>query len=186
MAPLKPRPESPIMSCGAAMSEPVRNAGPVDAAGGFAGRSGGFLGGRKLPPPAAVAGATAGDVVVVAAIAVRARRLLRERVLTHTRAQLQLVDGEAPPSFAEAVDDESLGDFLGRLLSAQNQLASMRVATHGAAATRTLLDAALRDGATEAAELLAQDVASGGAGVAVVAAVLEEYARRLAALVADR
>jgi hypothetical protein len=62
----------------------------------------------------------------------------------------------------------------------------MRVATHGAAATRTLLDAALRDGATEAAELLAQDVASGGAGVAVVAAVLEEYARRLAALVADR
>lgn len=174
------------MTAGTAMSDPVRNAGPVDAAGGFAGRSGGFVGGRRQPsqaPPPAAALSTAGDAVVVAAIAVRARRLLRERVLTRTRAQLGLPDGEAPPSFAEAVDGESIGDFLGRLLSAQNQLAAKRVGALGASATRARLDAALRDGATEAAELLAHDVASGGAGVAVVAAVLEEYARRLAALV---
>ena len=34
------------MSSGAAMSEPVRNAGPVDAAGGFAGRA--LVCGRQL------------------------------------------------------------------------------------------------------------------------------------------
>lgn len=180
---LKPRPETPMIPAGTAMSDPVRNAGPVDAAGGFAGRSGGFVGGRRAPTPPTAAAPTAGDAVVVAAIAVRARRLLRERVLTSTRAQLELPDGETPPSFAESMDGESIGDFLGRLLSAQNQLASKRAGALGAAATRARLDAALRDGATEAAELLAQDVASGGAGVAVVAAVLEEYARRLAALV---
>ncbi len=169
------------------MSEPVRNAGPVDAAGGFAGRSGGFVGGRRPPaPPPPAAAPAGGDAVVVAAIAVRARRLLRERVLARTRAQLQLPDGELPPTFAEAVDDEPIGEFLGRLLSAQNQLAALRAGALGGAAARAHVDAALRDGAAEAAELLAQDAASGGAGVAVVAAVLEEYARRLAALLDGR
>jgi hypothetical protein len=175
-------------AAGDAMPEPVRNAGPVDAAGGFAGRAGGYVGARRSPAPPATPSSVAGDDVVVAVIAVRARRLLRERVLAHTRVALALGegDGDGQPSFAEAVDDEPVGEFLGRLLSAQNQLAARRAAALGASGTRACLDAALRDGATEAAELLAQDEASGGAGVAVVAAVVEEYARRLAALVDGR
>ncbi|MFN9843196.1 MAG: hypothetical protein ACK57Q_02560 [Planctomycetota bacterium] len=171
------------------MSDPVRNAGPIDAAGGFAGRAGGCVGGRRpTPSPAGSPGVGRDDDVVLAAIAVRARRLLRERVLTATRRLLQLADGDgdAQPSFAEAVDDESIGEFVGRLLSAQNQLVARRSGALGAVRTRACLDAALRDGAGEAADMLAHDAASGGAGVAVVAAALAEYARRLAALVDGR
>lgn len=164
------------------MSDSVRSTAPVNASGGFAERSGEQFARRRAPaapPPAA----RPGDSVVLLGAQARARRLLRERVLARTRERLGFGDGDGEqlPHFAEAVDSESIADFLGRLLSAQNQLAGRRAAALGAAAARQALDEALRDGAMEAAEILAADAASGGAAVAVVAEALEEYARRLAA-----
>lgn len=167
------------------MSDPLRSAAPVSASGGFADRP-------KEPPRRHAAGLPPPstprphDEVVLAATAGRARRLLRERVLARTRQRLGLGEGDAVHVFAEDVDAESVDDFLGRLLSAQNQLGALRARALGPAPLRMALDGALRDGATEAAEMLAGDVATGGAAVAVVAEVLEAYARRLAALVGLR
>ncbi|MBM3972622.1 MAG: hypothetical protein FJ301_00760 [Planctomycetes bacterium] len=167
------------------MSDPLRSAVPVSASGGFADRPKEPPRRRtaELPPPAKP---RPHDEVVLAAMTGRARRLLRECVLTRTRQRLGLGDGDVVHVFAEDFDAESVDDFLGRLLSAQNQLGALRARALGPAPLRQALDGALRDGATEAAEMLAADVATGGAAVAVVAEVLEAYARRLAALVGLR
>lgn len=167
------------------MSDPLRSAAPVTASGGFADRP-------KDPPRRHASGLPAPaasrphDEVLVAAASARARRLLRERVLARTRQRLGLEEGESGHAFAEAVDAESVDDFLGRLLSAQNQLGAFKARELGGVAVRQALDGALRDGASEAAEMLAGDAATGGAAVAVVAEVLEAYARRLAAMVGLR
>lgn len=164
------------------MSDPLRSTAPVSASGGFADRS-------KEPPRRRAGGLPLPvaqkphDEVVLAAASGRARRLLRERVLARTRQRLGLGDGEAVHEFAEDVDAESVDAFLGRLLSTQNQLGALRARALGPAPLRAALDGALHDGATEAAEMLAGDAATGGAAVAVIAEVLEAYARRLAAMV---
>jgi hypothetical protein len=164
------------------MSDPLRSTAPVAASGGFADRPKEPPRQRASAPPPPTANQPH-DEVVLANAAARARRLLRERVLARTRARLGLGDGDAVHAFAEAVDSESVDDFLGRLLSAQNQLAALRARALGPTNVRAELDGALRDGAMEAVQMLVADVATGGAGVAVVAEVLEAYARRLAAMV---
>lgn len=164
------------------MSDPLRSTAPITAAGGFADRPKDPPRQRApLPPPPTAS--QPHDEVVFATVAARARRLLRERVLARTRERLALAEGDVVHAFAEAVDAESVDDFLGRLLSAQNQLAALRARALGPAPVRAALDGALRDGAMETVELVAADAAGGGAAVAVVAEVLEAYARRLAAMV---
>lgn len=165
------------------MADSLRSPTPVSAAGGFAGRSPTFEERQGAPPPPAPP--PPGDRVDVEATAAVARRVLRERVLARTREGLQLAEGEHGPEFAEVIETEPVGLFLGRLLSAQNQLASRRVAAWGAPRVRRTLDAALQQGAAEAVELLAADARDDGSAVGVVAEVLDEYGRRLATLAQD-
>lgn len=166
------------------MADSLRSTTPVSGAGGFAGRA-------PAEPPAkpALAPVTmrqaGGDRIEVSQGVALARRVLRERVLTRTRTGLELAEGEHVPTFAEVIDDEPVSLFVDRLLSAQNQLGARRQAAWGAARVRRALDAALRDGAAEAIDLLVRDGRDDGAAAALVADVLAEYARRLAALAAD-
>lgn len=127
----------------------------------------------------------AADRIEVHAAAQIARRLLRQRVLARTRERLELLDSGGGHEFAEVLDEEPVGAFLGRLLGAQNQLAALRAADWDARRVRGSLDAALRDGIAEVLELLAGDERGYGAGAAVVADVLSEYGRRLALLSDD-
>lgn len=162
----------------------VRSAAPVRRVGdpGEQARGGGQGGhghGRRRP---------SGDQVDVHAAGQVARRLLRERVLAATRAQLELGDGEFVPNFAEALDREPVAAFVGRLLGAQNQLAALRAHAWSPAELRENLDLALRRGVTEVLDMLQQDMLQpdGDAGVdgtEFVAQVLGEYGRRLSALV---
>lgn len=163
------------------MADSLRSTTPVRGAGGFAGRA-------PAEPSAKPAAAPVpprlpdGDRIEVSAGMALARRVLRERVLARTRTGLDLAEGEHVPTFAEVIDDEPVSLFVDRLLSAQNQLGSRRQVAWGGPRVRRVLDAALRDGAAEAMELLTRDGREHGAGVAVVGEVLEEYSRRLAAL----
>jgi len=167
------------------MSDPLSNAAPVGPVGGFPGRSR-----HDVPKQRAHggeqerAGHGPGDEVELHPPEAIARRLLRERVLHRTREQLELRDGEFVPSFAEAVDVEPVAAFLGRLLGAQNQLAALRVRELPQPEIRRRLDAALREGTAEVVEMLSRDGddAHALAAVEVVAEVLSEYGRRLAAL----
>lgn len=160
------------------MADPLHGTPAVSAAGGFAQRT------PERRPLAAVrrdAGhAPQQDQVSVAAAATVARRVLRERVLARTRSRLELADDHGLPEFAEAIDSEPAAAFLGRVLSAQNQLAARRAGQWLAPRIRAALDQALREGAQEAIELLTADPQHTD-GVVVVAEVIAEYARRLAA-----
>ena len=129
--------------------------------------------------------APAADRIDLHAAAQVARRLLRERVLVRTRQQLALPEGGVAHDFAEAVDDEAVAAFLGRLLGAQNQLAAQRAGDWEPRRVRACLDRALRDAVAEVLEMLAADGHDGSAGAAVVADVLTEYGRRLAVLALD-
>lgn len=100
-----------------------------------------------------------------------ALRLLRERVLAATRAAIG-VDHAARPAFAELVDTPEAGDFLGRLIAAQHQLAAP---CHGRPDLRVVLADAFDRGVLETVELL-QD-----AGPEALAAI-----ERVAAEAADR
>ena len=111
-----------------------------------------------------------------------ARRLLRERVLARTRELLQLTHSEFVPSFAENVDEEPVPAFLGRLIGAQNQLAGLRVHQLSSSEIRVRLDRALRDGISEAMDMLAPGRKDGRVGCEFVANVLAEYGRRIAGL----
>jgi hypothetical protein len=73
--------------------------------------------------------------------------------------------------------------FLGRLLSAQNQLAGRRAGTWSAERVRAAVGQGLQEGAAETLELLAADGPDEGAAMALVGDVLAEFGRRLAALV---
>lgn len=162
------------------MADPVRGTPAVGSAGGFAprtpdrrpGRSGQHTADGPRPP--------GDDVAVAASAATIARRLLRERVLARTRALFALRDHDHGPVFAEVIDDEPAHEFVGRLLSAQNQLVARSVAALPATVARERLDRALRDGVQETLDLLAAEPLHQD-GVAVVATIVAEYARRLAA-----
>ena len=165
------------------MADSLRSAAPVSGLGGFAGRreppaAGG--GGQKAPPPPARP--PEHDQIEVAGSAAVARKVLRERVLARTRNELELGGDFLVPVFAEVIDDESTAAFLGRLLSAQNQLAAGRAGRWPGAKVRASLDRGLRGGAEEALELLGVDGRGDAAAVAVIAAVMAEYGQRLAAL----
>ena len=111
------------------MADSFSNASPVVRTGGFPRPNPNDLAKRHNQAPAdAEAEPTAPrDGVELHHGASLARRLLRERVLSRTRERLELTDGEFVPSFAENVDEEPVGAFLGRLIGAQNQLAALRV-----------------------------------------------------------
>ena len=165
------------------MDDSLRSTTPVTGAGGFAGRAPAQRHEQRGASAPSEPERAADRVDVDAAVAV-ARRVLRERVLARTRERLELGDGVQAPEFAEAIDAEPVAAFVGRLLSAQNQLAAPRAQPWGSTRVRQALDDALRDGAAEAIELLAADPRDPG-GAAVVADALAEYARRLAQLAAD-
>ena len=168
-----------------ARSDPLSNASPVGPVSGFPGR------GRQEPQrpwdgrvedrhPRS----KSRDGVVLHAPEAIARRLLRERVLFRTRANLGLREGEFVPSFAEDVDAEPLAAFVGRLLGAQNQLAALRVRELDKPELRHRLDEAMREGTAEVIEMLSRDPQDEHAiaAVEVVAEALAEYGRRLAEL----
>ncbi|MBX3464936.1 MAG: hypothetical protein KF830_17345 [Planctomycetes bacterium] len=157
----------------------VRSPGPVGPLGGFAGRSPADLPRRRATRPDE--GARAVDRASIHLGAAVATQLLRERVLAATRRLLDLDASAGGPEFAEVAAGEPVAAFLGRLLSAQNQLAARRAGQWSVRRVRRALDRALQAGAAEALELLSGD---DGGGREVVAAVLAEYARRLAALAA--
>lgn len=167
------------------MADPLRSTTPVSATSGFAPRSRGQERSAR-EPRAAEPGPRrdADDLVQVAAGALAGRLLLRERVLVHTRARLRLSEHATVPAFAEAIADESTATFLGRLLSAQNQLAAHRAHDLDGAALRAAVDAGLRSGAEEACDLLAGD-GRDPVALAAAAEVLVEYGRRLDALPAE-
>ncbi|MGK0202575.1 MAG: hypothetical protein ACI9S9_001644 [Planctomycetota bacterium] len=168
------------------MADSLNKASSVGATGGFPNRPPSHMDARQNPgqphDEEAPRKEPARDGFDLHGGAFLARRLLRERVLFQTRERLELQSGEFVPSFAEAVDVEPIGAFLGRLLGAQNQLAALRVKVVAQTEMRALLDAALREGVAEVMEMLAADPVDGAVGCAVVADVLSEYGRRLADL----
>ena len=168
------------------MADPLSNAAPVGPIHGFPGRGNPDPGKRndRSRREHGREGRDARDEITVHGPALIARRLLRERVLWQTRRHLGLGDGEFVPSFAEAVEAEPVGAFVGRLIGAQNQLAALCAGRMTPTDLRGHMDEALREGVEEVVELLSQDAAhDDGAAVAFVAEVLHEYARRLTDLV---
>lgn len=161
---------------------PLHSTSSVAGPGGFPARPQPWSGSR--PAPREQGSQPSADRVSLEPAVSLARRLLRERVLARTRARLELDDASAGPEFAEVLDCETLTAFLGRLLSAQNQLAARRAGTWPAPRVRRCLDAALQAGAAETLELLAAQGHDDASAVAVVVDVLAEYGRRLAALAA--
>ncbi|MCC7395624.1 MAG: hypothetical protein IT455_01005 [Planctomycetes bacterium] len=160
--------------------EPLRSTSPVANTSGFAGHQPAQVVAASRSPAANDRPAT--DSVALHRAATVARDLLRERVLAHTRKGLQLGDGEAPPEFAEVRHNEPAPLFLGRLLSAQNQLAARRALTWPAPRVRACLDEALRAGVAEVLEMLALLALAEAEAVWFVRDVLAEYERRLAGL----
>lgn len=167
------------------MADPLRSTAPVSATSGFAPRARPHERSEREPQrPESGPPPDADDRVHVVSGTLAGRLLLRERVLVHTRTRLRLPDHVSVPAFAEAVADESTAAFLGRLLSAQNQLAAHRAHEWDGVVLRSAVDAGLRAGAEEACELLAVGSRDPQA-LAAVAEVLVEYGRRLEALLAE-
>lgn len=172
------------------MADSLRPAAPASAVGGFAGRAPGQWPEQqprqreREPRPADAADEVSLSLGHGAAAA---RRLLRERVLVRTREQLELGGAETPvgPAFAEQVETETVAAFVGRLMSAQNQLAAARAGVWEPARLRASLDAALRRGLEEALEWTAAAERGVEAATAELLAVAAEYGRRLAAAGAD-
>lgn len=163
------------------MTDGLRSTSPVSPTGGFAGRSPAQPRQRGAEREAQES-ARAPDRVSVDGDAAAAMRLLRERVLARTRAALGVPDGVAVPEFAEVVEGEAVPVFLGRLLSAQNQIAARRSGDWSPEGVRRACHRALEHGVAETLELLQADGRSYHPGIGVVGEVLVEYGRRLAAL----
>ena len=162
------------------MADPLQSTAPIPPAGGnppnrHPGRGGKPSPRQERPAP------RPGDRVSVHYGRLFGLQMLRERVLAHTRSQLELSDHLAVPVFAEVPEDETVGEFLGRLLSAQNQLAAHRAGQWDAVRLRRCVDAGLRGGAEETCAMLAEQGRDEQA-LAAAAEVLVEYGRRLKAL----
>lgn len=157
----------------------VPSASSVPGLAGFAGRQPKDTPSR--PRSSDPQKASAEDRVSVHPTPAVALQILRERVLSQTRARLELDDSAGGPAFAEVVDGEPVPAFLGRLLSAQNLLAARRLPEWPAPRVRQALADGLQRGAEEAIDLLAADDRQAEA-VAIVADVLALHARRVAAL----
>lgn len=156
----------------------VHSAGPVTPMGGFPARTPHPSGGEAQHRPAPRNPAT--DEVRMASGA-SPRRLLRERILARARALLGLGEPSSVPEFAEALDDESSAELLGRLLSAMNQLLALAQPPLPVAAARQLQSQALAEGAAETLELLG--VAAEANGIAdLVVELLASFRHRLAML----
>jgi hypothetical protein len=171
------------------MADPLRKAAPIGSVGGYPSRASQDMA-RRHAHPQDGSEASQQEVVKSDEVALHtgdsiARRLLRERVVVQTRRQLGIGEGELVPSFAEAVDAEPIELFLGRLLSAQNQLAGLRVNVIPPDAIRKHLDIALRLSIAEVMDMLSTEAMGTPDGVQVVAEVLAEYGRRLADLAGD-
>ncbi len=162
----------------------VHSASPIPGLAGFGGRAPMPAVRPKEHPPEQPP-PQAGDEVSLRHGRTLGLRLLRERVLAKTRARLGLSEQAHGPTFAEVTQGEPVGAFLGRLLSAQNQLAAQRAASWAGARLRQALADALQDGAAETLELLAAEEVPDEAAVTVVVEVLAEFGRRLDALVAE-
>jgi hypothetical protein len=164
------------------MADSLHSTTPVPAAGGFAGHRPDARGRPPAPRDGQDRPATGAEHstprVDREAADVVARRLLRERVLARTRARLAVPSG-AVLDFAEDIAGETIEQFVGRLLSAQNLIAARRSGVDHAT-IRAGLDEAMREGCADAREMLATDDPA-DAALGVVAAVLVEYGRLLAA-----
>jgi len=123
----------------------VQSPSPVPGLAGYPGRA---LPQPQAPakeaPTASAEAEPEGDQVLLHAASSIVLQLLRERILARTRAALGLTDSLAVPEFAEMVADEPLPAFVGRLLSAQNQLAARRRPLLDLARSRRLLAEALQ------------------------------------------
>jgi hypothetical protein len=154
---------------------------PVPGFTGFPGRSASQPQGqapkRDGQPPAP----GAADRVQVAGGTAIVLQLLRERVLARTRELLQLPPTVTGHTFAEILDGEPVPTFVGRLLSAQNQLAACRVARWPPERLRSALADAVQFGADETVDLLAADAPTSNAAIHLVAEVVQHFDRRLAA-----
>ena len=75
--------------------------------------------------------------------------------------------------------------FLGRLLSAQNQLAACRAGAWSGERIRSALAEALEAGGQETIDLLAADGHVPSGAIAIVSEVLEHFGRRRAAVLAS-
>lgn len=159
------------------MADTLRSTTPVPAAGGFLGRQPESRTPRRSPQPEARQAGPEPDQVVHADSVEGVRQLLRQRVLARTRLHLGLDSSVAVIAFAEDLQGEPVSTFVGRLMSAQNQLGARRQPAFAPTALRRECDAALRQGLAEAHELL--EAAGDQPGLAVLAAVLAEYERRV-------
>lgn len=163
------------------MADPLRSTAPIPPAGGNPPNRQTGRGAREPAPRQERPAPRPGDLVSVHGGRLVGLQLLRERVLAHTRGLLELPEHVAVPVFAEAIEDETAGEFLGRLLSAQNQLAAHRAGDWEGARVRRCVDAGLRAGAEEACAMLTEERRD-EAALAAVAEVRVEYGRRLQAL----
>ncbi len=160
------------------MTDEIRTTSPVAAAGGFAGRAPAQPNPRGAGKDEA-APERASDRVSFDRDVEHAMRLLRERVLARTRALLGVPEGMSTPEFAEVVEGEPIETFLGRLLSAQNQLTARRTGVWTPEGVRRACHRALEQGVAETLELLTADGRSAHQGIGAVGEVLIAYGRRL-------
>jgi hypothetical protein len=162
------------------MADPLQSTAPIPPAGGNPPNRHPGRGAKEPPPRQEPPAPRATDRVSVHGGRLFGLQMLRERVLAHTRSLLELTEHLAVPVFAEVPEDETVGEFLGRLLSAQNQLAAQRAGQWDAGRLRRCVDAGLRGGAEETCAMLADG--RDELALAAAAAVLVEYGRRLQAL----
>lgn len=168
------------------MADSLRSTAPVSPAGGYPSHPSprGREGKDGRPFPREAPSVRAEDRVCVGAGRLAGLRLLRERVLVRTRGELRLGEHVVVPTFAEVFEDEPTGVFLGRLLSAQNQLAAQCGGALDGSQIRRAVDAGLRGGAEETILWLHEERRDASA-IAAVTDVLTEYGRRLQVLVAE-
>ena len=160
---------------------PVRTTSSVPGFSGYPGRSSSQPQGQLHKRGTETPTAGAADRVEVTAGATIALQLLRQRVLARTRMLLELEQAVTVPNFAEVLDGEPVPAFLGRLLSAQNQLAACRTTAWPPERLRSCLADAMLLGADETIELLAADAHASSEAIDIVAEVVQQFSRRLAA-----